>query len=259
MENLVVNCCGISKAEPSRQFGPAIKPHYQIHFVLSGSGTFSTGGNDYSLAKGDGFLIMPEEPLTYYSSEEDPWTYAYVGFDGRQAGELIDMMGLSLLSPTFKSQKTDEIYELVKDMTEHNTYDLSDELRRTGLLKVFLSIVAGSTKSDSERTNNYVSKATEYIQSNYCNPIKITTVADYVRINRSYLYTLFKQTIGVSPHQYLANFRINKAAELLHSTSLPVESIALSCGYIDSLVFAKAFKQMKGMSPSSYRKTPKSC
>lgn len=52
-------------------------------------------------------------------------------------------------------------------------------------------------------------------------------------------------------------FRITKAAELLQHTSLSVESIAISCGYQDPLVFTKAFRQMKGVSPSAYRKEMK--
>ncbi len=97
-------------------------------------------------------------------------------------------------------------------------------------------------------------KAVSFIQSNYCNPIKVTDVADYVCINRSYLYTLFQNYLGMSPQQFLTTFRITKARELLDSTSYPIESIALSCGYNDALVFAKAFHAMKGMSPSQYRK-----
>jgi AraC family transcriptional regulator of arabinose operon len=144
-------------------------------------------------------------------------------------------------------------------MIESNTSDLSAELKRNGLLNVFLSIIAASpqasAKNEADRTNHYVRKAIEFIHSNYCNPIKITEVADFVSINRSYLYTLFMNTIGISPHQFLANFRIDKAAELLKITNFSVESIALSCGYMDSLVFTKAFKQMKGISPSTYRKS----
>ena len=53
---------------------------------------------------------------------------------------------------------------------------------------------------------------------------------------------------------FLTTFRITKARELLDSTNYPIESIALSCGYSDALVFTKAFHAMKGMSPSKYRK-----
>ena len=58
----------------------------------------------------------------------------------------------------------------------------------------------------------------------------------------------------MSPQQFLTTFRITKAAELLQTTDLPVESIALSCGYLDPLVFTKSFKQMKKMSPTAYRR-----
>ena len=65
---------------------------------------------------------------------------------------------------------------------------------------------------------------------------------------------MFKNAMGISPQQFLTTFRISKAQELLELTSLPIESIALSCGYSDPLVFAKSFKQIKKMSPSAYRK-----
>ena len=109
-------------------------------------------------------------------------------------------------------------------------------------------------RDQEDKGNQYVKKAVSFIQSNYCNPIKVTDVADYVCINRSYLYTLFQNYLGMSPQQFLSTFRITKARELLDSTTYPIESIALSCGYNDALVFTKAFRAMKGMSPSEYRR-----
>ncbi len=143
-------------------------------------------------------------------------------------------------------------------MMEHNTFGVADDLRRNGLLGVFLSVLAESAgvvaRDQEDKGNQYVKKAVSFIQSNYCNPIKVTDVADYVCINRSYLYTLFQNYLGMSPQQFLSTFRITKARELLDSTTYPIESIALSCGYNDALVFTKAFRAMKGMSPSEYRR-----
>ncbi len=82
----------------------------------------------------------------------------------------------------------------------------------------------------------------------------MTDIANYVCINRSYLYTLFKTHLGVSPQDYLANYRISQATELLTVTDLSIESIALSCGYTDPLIFSKVFKTKKGRTPSRYRK-----
>lgn len=256
--SLYVNCCGLSRTESLHSFGPALKPHYLIHYILSGRGKFSIGGEEYPLEAGYGFLITPDELAFYQADEEEPWTYVWVGFSGTQAAEYIENIGLSVRQPVFKSEASEELYRIVKDMMEHNTFGLSNDLRRNGQLGVFLSVIAEGSRvervNEADRANIYVRKAVSFIQSNYCNPIKVTDVAEYVCINRSYLYTLFQNSLGMSPQQFLTTFRITKATELLQLTALPIESIALSCGYRDPLVFAKAFRQMKKMSPSNYRK-----
>ena len=262
-DDLYVYCCGLSQTEPGHSFGPALKPHFMIHYVLSGKGSFSIGGKRYPLNEKYGFLIVPDELAYYVADENDPWTYVWIGFGGRRAEEIVSQLGLSLQQPVFKSEKSKDIYDIVKDMMDHNTFSVEDDLRRNGLLSMFLSVIASglsvTPKSDSGSANDYVNRAQAYVRSNYCNPIKVTDIADYVCINRSYLYTLFQNALGISPQQYLARYRIAKAVELLQLTSLPIESVAISCGYSDPLVFSKAFKQEKGISPSTYRKSlPKS-
>ena len=256
--SLYVNCCGCSRTEGLPSFGPASKPHYLIHYVLDGKGLFRFPDKEYRLEAGYGFLIQPNELAFYQSDKDEPWSYLWVGFGGSRAGEYLGAMGLSARHPVFACDRDQELYSIVKDMMEHNTFGVADDLRRNGLLGVFLSVLAGSAgvvaREEEDRGNQYVKKAVSFIQSNYCNPIKVTDVADYVCINRSYLYTLFQNYLGMSPQQFLTTFRITKARELLDSTSYPIESIALSCGYSDALVFTKAFRTMKGMSPSQYRK-----
>ncbi len=256
---LSVNFCGYSQTGPLHSFGPAVKPHYLIHYVMNGHGTFTTHGKKYPLEAGYGFLIYPDEVAFYQADEQDPWAYLWVGFDGENAGDYLAKMGLSGVNPIFKCEDSGRLYQCVLDMMEHNTYSTPDELRRNGQLGIFLSIIAEestpvASTNEEDRANQYVQKALEFVQSNYCNPIKVTDVANYVCINRSYLYTLFKQATGMSPQKFLSVFRLSKASELLQLTDLTVESIALSCGYSDPLVFTKAFHQMRGMSPSAYRK-----
>lgn len=256
--SLFVNCCGISRTEPLHSFGPAIKPHYVIHFVLNGKGRFSIGSKEYFLEEGVGFIIPPDKLTFYQADEEEPWTYVWVGFNGSMADELVKSMGLSVATPVFKSDKSKELTRAVMDMMEHNVLGVANDLRRSGQLYMFLSLIAESAhieeRGEMDKADYYVRRAVEFILSNYCNPIKVTDIADYVCINRSYLYTLFKNSMGMPPQRFLTTFRITKAAELLQMTELPVESIALSCGYSDPLVFTKSFRQMKDMSPSAYRK-----
>ena len=256
--SLYVNCCGCSQTEALHSFGPACKPHYLIHYVLSGKGIFRFHDKEYRLEAGYGFLIQPGELDFYQADMEDPWSYLWVGFAGNMAGEYLSTMGLSDRHPIFTCDRSEELYDIVRDMMEHNTFGIANDLRRNGQLGVFLSVIAESAgvvmEEEEDKGNQYVKKAVSFIQSNYCNPIRVTDVADYVCVNRSYLYTLFQNYLGRSPQQVLTMFRITKARELLESTSYPIESIALSCGYSDALVFTKAFRSMRGMSPSQYRK-----
>ena len=252
--NLYISNCGIHITKPCEKFGPASRPHYMLVYVLEGTGLFASKGVKYSLKKYDGFLITPNELACFESDKKDPWTYLSVSFNGNNMAELLESFGLSSETPFFKSSKSDEIHHIITEMAENKTFAFDAELKRSSLFYSFLSIIAENYSNETNRSLNYVNKAIKYMYGNYSNPIKITDVSDYVCINRSYLYTLFMNEMGTSPHQFLSDIRLNKACELLLNTNFPVESIALSCGYMDSLVFTKAFKQVKKLSPSAYRK-----
>lgn len=257
-ESLYTTSCGISRTEPLHSFGPAVKPFYLIHYVLSGKGRFVSDEKEYHLKPGYGFLITPDELAFYEADPEEPWTYVWVGFTGTGEEAAIEQLGISKSHPVFYCENTEEIYSVARDMMEHNTSSFSDRLRRNGDLQLFLSIIAGREDAPAEekedKGNLHVQKAVDFVRMNYCNPIKVTDIADYVCINRSYLYTLFEQYLHVSPQEFLTLYRITRSLELLHSTDYPIESIAFSSGYTDVLVFTKAFKRTKGMSPSTYRK-----
>lgn len=79
-------------------------------------------------------------------------------------------------------------------------------------------------------------------------------IADYLNIERTYLYRLFKDITGSSPQEYLLDYRIRRACTLLKETGLPVNDIARSVGYDDALYFSRLFKQRKGRTPTQYRR-----
>ena len=60
-------------------------------------------------------------------------------------------------------------------------------------------------------------------------------------------------SLGISPKDFLTEFRISRGKEQLALTDLSVEEIAVSCGYRNSLAFGKVFKQKVGMMPTKYR------
>lgn len=257
-KDIYLMSCGYAKCDPLHSFGPAVRPNYIIHFVLDGHGKYQVGDEVYELSAGQGFLIEPEVLTFYQADAKDPWTYLWIGFNGDKAREFMKDIGLNSQKLIFRSQHADKLKDIVIRMLKNNTYSVTSQFILEGLLYTFLSVLTQdieiSFSSEKERENLYIRKAIEYIQNTYSNNIKVTDIASYVCINRSYLYTLFQKNIGMSPQEYLANYRLTRAAELLDVTDLPIGSVAMSCGYRDPLVFSKAFKGKKGMSPSQYRK-----
>ena len=73
-------------------------------------------------------------------------------------------------------------------------------------------------------------------------------------LTRKALYTIFKQLTGFSTKDYLIYYRMRKATSLLETTTLPIETVAVSVGYRDQFHFSKEFKKNVGVSPSEYRK-----
>ena len=72
-------------------------------------------------------------------------------------------------------------------------------------------------------------------------------------LNRSYFGRIFKETLGKSPQEFLMNYRMVKAAELLKLTGLSIGDIANAVGYPNQLHFSRAFKHTYGLSPREWR------
>ena len=98
----------------------------------------------------------------------------------------------------------------------------------------------------------YVEYAINYLQANYANA-KINDVAQQIGINRSYLTSIFRKQVGMSPQEYLMQYRMDKAQDLLVESDISVQEIALRVGYENALTFSKIFKSYYGLSPAHYR------
>jgi len=85
----------------------------------------------------------------------------------------------------------------------------------------------------------------------------IEMLADEVALSRSALYERFSQLIGQPPMQYLTQWRMQIAGNLLRQTRAPVLSIALDVGYESEASFTRAFKRLVGTPPGAWRKTRK--
>lgn len=103
------------------------------------------------------------------------------------------------------------------------------------------------------RDNERIKIMLQYIQEHYDEPITVSELASKAVISESECLRCFRNTIGTPPIQYLKQFRIQKASELLISTSYKISNVSELCGFQDVSYFVKTFREIKGKTPSEYR------
>ena len=265
-ENFVDLCLyqfGLEQCAPAHSFGPAARNHYLFHYVISGSGTLKIhdeqgAEKDCEISAGQGFMIFPGEITTYIASPQTPWEYTWIEFDGLHAKESVEIAGLSPYNPVYHSH-SDEIREnMVNEMLYIVHHKNETPLCLIGHLYLFLDSLMRSAAHMHRPTPNklrdfYLKEAISFIEQNFQNNISVEDIAENCGLNRSYFGKIFKDSVGKSPQEFLIHYRMIKATELLRMTKKSVQEIGNAVGYPNALHFSRAFKNVYGLSPRSWR------
>jgi AraC family transcriptional regulator len=96
---------------------------------------------------------------------------------------------------------------------------------------------------------------TAYIEEHLAEPISLATLARLVRLSPYYFCRAFKRSLGLPPHRYHSNRRIERAKLLLAQPAPSVTHIGLVVGYSETSSFTAAFHKATGITPTAYRRT----
>lgn len=229
---------GYEDCSASHFFGPAVRTHWLIHFVVSGFGYYKIGEREYNIGPGEMFVIPPYEETFYKADRENPWSYIWIGFtsDSPLPAELKD---------TVRCPEALGIFNAMKSCSE-------TEKGRSAFLSARLwdlfALLLGNEKNETD----YVDKALDCMHSEYMNGITVEQIALRLNLDRCYFSSLFKKKTGTSPKQYLLNYRMSVALSLMLDKNMSVSVAACSVGYSDIFNFSKMFKRHYGMSPNEY-------
>ncbi len=254
---------GREQCDPAHSFGPATRNHYLFHYVISGTGVLMADDSNgvtkkYEVKSGQGFMIFPGQINTYISDTELPWEYVWVEFDGLRAKEAIEISGLSKDRPVYRAQSKDLRETMKKEMVYIAEHGDAAPFELIGHFYLFIDALMRSaahrqTSKGSKLQDFYIHEALSFIENNFQNDISVEDVAAVCGLNRSYFGKIFKDGIGKTPQEFLLNYRMVKAAELLKLTQLSVSDIGNAVGYPNQLHFSRAYKNVYGVSPRAWR------
>ena len=230
---------GFENCAPRHSYGPALRTHYLLHFVVKGKGIFEREGKVHNLSAGDIFIIPPFVTTYYKADEKEPWEYIWIGFNTKMdLPELSDKHILHL----------PEAFSVFEQMRLCADLEGGKSAYLSGCIWTLLSIILekGRDKAD------YIDKALSFIHVQYSSKITVSELARQLSLDRCYFSTLFKKRVGVSPADYLRSYRLSKAAELMRVYGEKPSCAANSVGYDDLAHFSKDFKKKYGKSPRQY-------
>ena len=95
-----------------------------------------------------------------------------------------------------------------------------------------------------------------FIQKEYRSQLSLQDIADSGSVSKSLCNRIFHKYVGMSPVNYLLNFRVRKVAEYLRTTTLSLSEIAQKSGFNGTSYMSEMFKKSFGRSPRDYRKSP---
>lgn len=151
--------------------------------------------------------------------------------------------------------------EFIQIINSYNNKQLGWQLNiKASLLKIIALLIENDklleyNKSDNNYKFELIKTIIAFIQSNYSNKIYIEQLAKLINLNTQYFCRFFKSIMGKTPVEYINEYRIEKASELLKRTDKSIMDISFNVGFDNFSYFIKKFKEYKNCTPSKYRKT----
>jgi len=231
---------GSETCEPGHSFGPSVRTHWLLHYVVYGFGYFERDGVRWEVKPGDMFVIPPYEETYYEADLVRPWRYIWIGFSADEIfGPIADQA-------VIHCPGAGNIFE---DMLRCNKL----ENGRTAYLTAKIWELFSALLEQGEPAADYVQKALSFMNAEYINGITVQQISDILNLDRSYFTTIFKAQMGIAPQKYLINLRLERAAKLLTEYGESPSTAGISVGYPDLYHFSKMFKLHFGVSPRQYR------
>lgn len=178
-----------------------------------------------------------------------------------EIAEHMQQNGQSLMG--FRLMCNDIIHLLIDEWDDNESsdifsvYTLSQCMTVQDFRGVLLDVCRGLMQNKSEKTSeddSMVQRAIKYIKEDFASAdFTMSVLAEKLGVSAVTLSVNFKNEMDISPSDYLATVRMEKAKELLRHTDKKIRDISMEVGYEDDHVFTRRFKKYTGTTPGQYR------
>ena len=240
--------------------------------ILSGHMSYNVNGTTHLLNAGDGIFVNSRQFHNNFSADKSACDYICLLFHPVLlcANPFIEQTFITpvITNSAFRhvilSRHTPWMATLLDFVLRAHAFNESNEgdlcLSLQSLFYQIWSVLYRHMPQPTEQTDRTTGKLSQlrdmtgFLQQHYHQHITLQQIAKSANICESACCAIFNQYLHQTPIQYLIDYRLNKSADLLKTTALPVTEIALLTGFFGASYYAETFKKHFSISPTAYRK-----
>ena len=249
--------------------------HEDFEYILAYEGTVTVGVDKkrICLAEGEGVFINSGVLHAVEFAAEGPSALRSGVFHPRLVGGMDTIFWQKLIRPMTQSdappfflldglvpwqkQVLDCLHESWKAVSDE-PFDYENRVRyhlSLALRLLSTQCVGGRTKVSQQEqiASERMKQMLRFVEEHYAEELTVQLIAGSVALSESACLRSFRQMLGITPIQYVKQYRVEKAAELLRSTRLKTGEIGAECGFTDGSYFIKIFREIKHCTPKEYR------
>jgi AraC-like DNA-binding protein len=142
--------------------------------------------------------------------------------------------------------------------------DAAPAARWLGLVEVLLLLAAdtqrtglalrGFTGEDAPRERARLERVLRHLHEHYTQPIALAALSELAAMSDSQLQRVFRRCTRMTVGEYVAQLRIGRACALLLESERPIAQVAEAAGYAQASYFSRQFRELKGMTPATFRR-----
>jgi AraC-like DNA-binding protein len=237
-------------------YGKHAHEELSIGVTTEGIQEFYCNGSMFRSQPGDIILFNPDDVHTGNPGDKDVLKYTMLYLDTERLYPLIEcaskknIIDYRILKNHFRDSN-------LRSLLLYSTSLISTHLEREHYLykiAVKLSKILGKYQPIQLRHNKDTAllSVRDYIHDNITEEITIDDLSRVVNISKYHFIRVFREQFGMSPHQYILNYRINRVREALKG-GMPITHIAHEYGFFDSSHLNRHFKRTYGLTPRQYQ------
>ncbi|AKP65217.1 transcriptional regulator [Levilactobacillus koreensis JCM 16448] len=245
--------------------------YFILMFMIKGKLFISEDDNDYTVEPGEMFVLLPmHHHYSWHAVTEDTgyyWLHFYVSGHWQQQATLVPMRS-AIKVPTLHHYTPTETLYLAKhakmqhpdrlvQMTEQ-IFKNSSATKEYGFWQaqqLFIDVLQ-EVQVQSQQDSAMVQLSGQiqrYLRDHFDEKITNTTLSQEFHFHPNYLIRTLKATTGLTPTEFLRQYRMEEASKRLLNTNMLETEIAEAIGFQNIYYFSTVFKQYTGLSPSQYR------